>query len=453
MALVLGPRGGGKSFLASIATHLDSRFHPRHGTRILGGSKAQSGQIFAGLTQAILDGHGPAGSDASAIKALLKSEATYHNGSNVSILAASARSVRGPHVPSLKLDEVDEIDPDLRESAMGMCMEMNHAPASALLTSTWHRVGGPMSELIERGRSGAFPVFESCVFEVLERCPETRSGANLERCPDCPIVKWCHAERDSNGGIPLAKLSHGHYTISSLIQKVQSTSIRTFEADYLCLGPKADGLWFPGFDPVLSVTEGADYDPRVPVVLGVDSGVFTGAVAFQVHPTPDGGPPVVNVFLDYLTEASTARQNALSLRALLGPRVGTRLKVVTDPAGGARNAVGPTVIAEYHSEGLRAEPWPLGSIADSLALVEALLAPASGPPRLVIHPRCVSLITALQNYRRAKRGGQWQDYPEDPQHPFEDLVDSLRGGLRAEFPTGFTTPTAPARTHHYSTIY
>ncbi|HEY2154506.1 MAG TPA: hypothetical protein VGH33_02680, partial [Isosphaeraceae bacterium] len=57
-------------------------------------------------------------------------------------------------------------------------------------------------------------------------------------------------------------------------------------------------------------------------------------------------------------------------------------------------------------------------------------------PRLLIHPRCQPTILALQSYRRAKRGGQWQDYPEDPQHPHEELVDSIRGGLRLVYPEG-----------------
>ena len=36
LALWHGPRGSGKSFLSAIDTHLASRFHPRHDTRILG---------------------------------------------------------------------------------------------------------------------------------------------------------------------------------------------------------------------------------------------------------------------------------------------------------------------------------------------------------------------------------------------------------------------------------
>ena len=40
LSLVHGPRGGGKSFLRALATHLDSIRHDWHSTRILGGSLA-----------------------------------------------------------------------------------------------------------------------------------------------------------------------------------------------------------------------------------------------------------------------------------------------------------------------------------------------------------------------------------------------------------------------------
>ena len=130
-------------------------------------------------------------------------------------------------------------------------------------------------------------------------------------------------------------------------------------------------------------------------------------------------------------------QNARALRRLALERCrGVIDRVTTDPAGGARTANGPTVIAEYERGGLVMQPWPRGSVTDSLALLGSFLDPADGRPALVIHPRCADLVRALQNYRRAKRGGQWSDDPEDPQHPYEDLVDALRGGLRACFPEG-----------------
>ena len=447
LALVLGPRGGGKSFLSALNTHVTSRWSPRHGTRILGGSRSQSEQVYRVLRETVYDGKGPFGSDAAAIARLLKEEAIYHNGSEVAVLAASSTSVRGPHVASLKLDEVDEIHPDLREAAMGMCMDRHGSSASVVMTSTWHKVNGPMAGLMDRAHGGEFPLYMFCCFEVLESCPEERSGKNLERCPSCPLFKYCHDVSD--GGPPKAKRSKGHYSIDALIQKIRSTSTRTFESDYLCKGPRADGLWFPVFDPSTHVGLKAEFDRNLPVHLAIDSGVFTGAVFFQIAREwgPAGPVEEVRVFADYLAENIPAEQNARAILKLADSVCERRIDVVsTDPAGGARNPVGPTVIGEYERVGLRPlRRWPIGSVSDGLALIESFADPADGRSRLTVHPRCVATIRSLQNYRRARRGGQWQDYPEDPQHPHEDLVDALRGGLRVCFPEGRCSQPSLAR--------
>jgi hypothetical protein len=58
------------------------------------------------------------------------------------------------------------------------------------------------------------------------------------------------------------------------------------------------------------------------------------------------------------------------------------------------------------------------------------------PPGLTVHPRCRATIDSFANYRRARRNGQWMPYPADPQHPYEEMIDSLRGGLRNAYPQG-----------------
>jgi hypothetical protein len=446
LALWHGPRGSGKSFLSAIETHLVSRFTPRHETRILGGSLAQSRQIYQALTEAVLDGHGKLGSDTASLDRLLKTEGTWRNGSKVELLAASPTSVRGPHIASLKLDEVDEIEPDIRESAMGMCMEKRGVRASVLMTSTWHRVAGPMAELMERGKAGAFPVDSYCMFEVLERCPDERSGPNLEHCPGCPLMAWCHSDRDSDPlGRPKAKRSSGHYTIDSLIQKAKSVSDRVFESDYLCLRPKVSGIWFTTFDERSHVAASAEYDSRYPAHIAVDSGVHTGATFFQSRPRLNGSGYQINVFAEYFAEGVSAESNAKAIvelaRQLCGG-IGPRTRVSTDPAGNARTAIGPTVRGEYERERLVGrnglEGWPGGKKVDGLQLIEALLKSADGTISLTIHPRCRKLITAFQSYARAKRQNQYMDYAEDPQHPHEDMIDPLAGGLKLEFPEGRT---------------
>ena len=459
--LWLGARGSGKSFLSALETHLTSRRYPRSGTRILGGALSQSAQIYEAIKALGLDGKGPLGSDRDTIRDLLKTEARYRNGSEVKMLACSQTSVRGPHIPSLKLDEVDEVDPELRESAYGMNMAKAGLSASVLMTSTWHRVGGPMSKLVDAANGGSFPLHTFCIFEVAERCPASRSGpwvggeAGYAKCPECPIKRWCHAERDINGDKPLCKLSNGHYAIDAIVQKA-NLSIRAFEADYLCRGARPDGLWFPGFDRARHVSLDAEYDPTLPVHLSFDSGVHTGAVFFQVRHT-GVGKAVISVFADYYSEGITAESNALAILEIARTHCNARLdRVTTDPAGGSRNAMGgPTVIGAYESAGLKnaadrrgsLERWPVkpGFVADALALVESFVSPASDATEFLVHPRCGDTIGAFESYRRAKRSGQWQDYPEDPQHPAEDLIDSLKGGLKSEFPEGRIPP--PKKTY------
>ena len=115
----------------------------------------------------------------------------------------------------------------------------------------------------------------------------------------------------------------------------------------------------------------------------------------------------------------------------------------------ARTAVGPTVRGEFERAGLRGrnglESWPVSPKSDGLQLIEALLRSADGTVSLTIHPRCRNLIQAFGSYARAKSGTQWLDHPLDPQHPWEDLIDPLCGGLKLEFPEGRRPPLALRR--------
>jgi len=181
------------------------------------------------------------------------------------------------------------------------------------------------------------------------------------------------------------------------------------------------------------VTDRAEYDRNFPVHLAVDSDVHTAGVLFQ---TREHGPDVVvTVFGDYYAYGRSAYENGLAVLSLARRLCSGRVdRATTDPAGRSANAVGPTVLGEYNRAGFRPECWPLTQVADGLALIESFV--SVEPPALFVHPRCTHLIEEFANYRRAKRGGQFVDRPEDPQHPYEDVMDSLRGGLVSKFPDG-----------------
>lgn len=195
-----------------------------------------------------------------------------------------------------------------------------------------------------------------------------------------------------------------------------------------------EGQWFDAFGDA-HVSPLAEYDRRFPVHLAVDSGVHTGAVFFQVQPGNDG--PLVTVFGDHYVFNAPAFAAAGAVLDLAGRLCDGRIdRPTTDPAGRAATGVGPTVLGEYARAGFRPDAWPSypGSVQDGLSLVESFV--SVEPPGLLVHPRCARLIEAFANYKRAQRGGQWVDRPEDPQHPHEDLLDALRGGLQDKFPEG-----------------
>lgn len=196
-----------------------------------------------------------------------------------------------------------------------------------------------------------------------------------------------------------------------------------------------EGQWFETFGDEHQSTL-AEYHPSFPVHQAIDTGVHTGAVWFQVRPSELG--PLITVFGDHYSFNVGAYDNARAIKARSLELCGRERvdRGVTDPAGNAATGVGPTVLGEYQRAGLKLEQWPSypGSVRDGLALIESFV--AVEPPGLLIHPRCTHLIDAFNNYKRAKRGGQWIDRPEDPQHPYEDLMDALRGGLMDKFPEG-----------------
>ena len=199
-----------------------------------------------------------------------------------------------------------------------------------------------------------------------------------------------------------------------------------------------DGVWFDRFDPAKHVNEAADYDHRFPVHLAIDCGVsrHTAAVWFQVR----GLDPLqrrVTVFGDWHAEGlySEAAAKAIWARGQELPHRGAEATTRLDPAAAARTGIGPAAYGEFERIfGPRSTAhWPKHRVADGLDQLEVLL----DKGLLLIHPRCTRLKAAFQNYLRKRTGrGDWLDEPEDPQHPHEDLMDALRGGVRDRFPEG-----------------
>lgn len=214
-----------------------------------------------------------------------------------------------------------------------------------------------------------------------------------------------------------------------------------------------EGAWFSGFSMAKHVKPEAAYVPGLPVWIAIDCGTsrHTGAVFFQVRPL-DAYRSLVTVFADYYAVDLFSEANARAILAKAEQVCGGQIdKVRLDPASTAKTGVGPAAFGEYQRVfgPRRTAYWPMHLVADGLDQIEVLM---GGPEResdLLIHPDCQHTIDAFKNYQRAEGpGGVWLDHPKDPQHPHEELMDSLRGGLRDAFPEGRRpAPKFHARVH------
>lgn len=159
-------RGSGKTVALSILSFMESIFKPRCGTTILGGSLEQSTRAVGYLTnlwempgvptELLVNGN------VSGRGYKLK------NGSWVKALAASSKSVRGPHPQKLRLDELDEMDEKIYNSALGQPKENYGIKDNIVISSTLHHPFGLMTKVIDEKEETGAKLYKWCINEVLD---------------------------------------------------------------------------------------------------------------------------------------------------------------------------------------------------------------------------------------------------------------------------------------------
>ena len=83
-------------------------------------------------------------------------------------LTASTKSARSPHPHRLRLDEVDEMDIDVFDSAMGQTMSTDDRKLTQTAISSTHQYpNGTFSEVLQRAQDKGWPVYEYCYRESL----------------------------------------------------------------------------------------------------------------------------------------------------------------------------------------------------------------------------------------------------------------------------------------------
>lgn len=162
-AIAHAMRGSGKTLLLAILAYLESTFKHNCGTTILGGSLEQSQKAIAYSDQLW---QRPGVPRHLLIGTVAGRGYKLKNGSWVQALAASQKSVRGPHPQRLRLDEVDEMAPEIFDAALGQPKANYGICDQVVASSTLHHPFGMMAEIIDKREERGAKLYQWCVEEV-----------------------------------------------------------------------------------------------------------------------------------------------------------------------------------------------------------------------------------------------------------------------------------------------
>ena len=161
--LIHGSRGlSGKSRLLSILG-LTKAAILGSDVNIVGGSLNQSNNIHETMRDAWLSPHAPRYMIQDESQTIMR----LKNGAKIRPLTASQKTVRGPHPPSLLLDEIDEMDQAILDAALGQPMpQLNWmdevVKPQTTMSSTWQYADKTFANVYRRHQEEQLPIFTWC---------------------------------------------------------------------------------------------------------------------------------------------------------------------------------------------------------------------------------------------------------------------------------------------------
>jgi hypothetical protein len=366
--LALGPRSGGKTLNVAVLNVLDTAFK---GASVfhLAGSKLQAQRCYEYSKRFwYLDPD----LEAKLEKEPLMSETRLKGGTKYEILAASERSVRAPHAPKLRLDEIEEIPDNVWDAALSIPIEQDGVASQVVKTSTRHKVRGRMQLELEAAAENEAAVYQWCIFETMAPCKGD--------CKKCAIAEDCEGR---------ARNADGYLSHSEALKAYRRVSRRVWEAERLCKKPSTEKLVYSEFDRVLHNIKRESLN-GIKLSGTIDWGYDNPFVFLEV--AEDGADRVFitrELYEHHLTDAELAR---LCRRTF--PNV---VEVAADPSN-------PGGIKAFRQEGFRVKARA-SKVKDGLDVVRAALRPPKDEngeqpePRLfVVAADCPNLCGEMESY-------------------------------------------------------
>ena len=417
-------RSGGKTLIASITARVEHLFDSDIQSRVLSGSEDQAKNLYGYW------GNWSHTVYPQQVSGKVNIKRTRINGGKMEILTASQKSVRGPKVQRLYIDEIDEVDSELIEAAAGMLATREGIPARTLYASTWHRVGGSMGKMIDKCPDNGVKLHRWNIWECITQCPQERhdNGSNCHECPlgvDCLEARalYEHARGATGNGVAgIAAEPFGIFAVEDAIKCWQKLSRPTIDAEFLCKRPSADGLVYPSFDPLMHKCLTRPDD--LTIYRAIDWG-YNAFVCLWIGVDKAGTIYLLDTYKAETAKVSTNAQ-FIKQHAIQDVR-----DTFCDPAGRNKNdQTGRSDIEEFAKEGIVCHyrlDQRSRNVNNGIKLVRNHLNPAAGKPRLyyVDTPQNRIFATAMQSYVNRKVNQEWIDEPQDPQE-YEHIPDALR---------------------------
>jgi hypothetical protein len=192
MAVWKASRGfGGKSYLLALLG-LTEAVTLKADVNILGGSGEQSANVLKYVKEFWRHKSAPA----ALLEGEVKRETRIAWGNSIQALTASQTSVRGPHRPRLRLDEVDEMDLRIFDAALGQTMAQTKdgqiiIPAQTVASSTHQNADGTMTEVLRRAAEAGWATHEWCYREAMADGAGWLLASEVERKRrEVPAAMW-----------------------------------------------------------------------------------------------------------------------------------------------------------------------------------------------------------------------------------------------------------------------
>lgn len=231
----------------------------------------------------------------------------------------------------------------------------------------------------------------NCIWEVLEPCKDYI-------CSTCPLTSYCP-------GVHM-KDAVGYYKISDFVQKIQSLSRYSLEAEWFCRRPDRKGLVLADYrDSVNTLDIG--YIEGLPVYVSIDFGFthnspyvvgfFHEVENFKLH---DGRIITGTIMFNEIYRVPKTNKDIIEeVKAL--PYCSNPSKII-----GVADSAEQDLIREWKQNGFRINSVSKksGSILSGLDKLVGKISPAQGSPSFYVSKKCRGFLKEKDNYKWGNKG-------------------------------------------------